>query len=588
MSVPRCSEATHELTARVLRSDISTFEELSDVIVGVGLVKPRKGVFVDSISHVLVLATPNDVSLVGLGFNDARELTFYMTGLSCPTDGISFSTIRGTSNGRIFLSSIPNAAQPGGFGGDGCLYELGYQSAEGWFSKKCALANLTAGGFTRALVPTFLKSFTAVPAREWVVALEVDMERGLLYTLLENKTIEMYQVPGAVPVSGAAGGDGPPYKVARCTDILRQAQTICPGSPMLDARNFDIVALEVVSAKEAGSSKVGLVAVTSTGVRLYFTHQRRGYSVYVPSNLPANLDLCHVRTPPVPAQGQQPSPTTVAFNNVSQARFATGGFFLAANSFSDEVDVLLATSPDIGRVWNSVLQGSTSRIFSEIAAEVQIEGRTWAIAEVTQRAPGIESGLLSELATQAIEPRREWVVLTHVGSNIVTRQRPVDTLLGVLARASMSGPAGANAEFKLFIDSFGRDQTCAMLLMVAAGNTNCDVRASAIAETAKSAFLQAGERPVSSDGGYGAVTTTQQPPRNMMFSGRHEALAYYLARLMRPLWRVKITKPAPTPTSPKRQVANVADSTLIRLQRDLSALRTFVEKCASLSRSSLS
>ena len=254
------------------------------MIVGVGLVVPRAGVFVDSITHVLVLTTPNQITLVGLGYTSPpptaaipspkRELTFYLTGLSTTTDGVSLTTIKGTKDGRIFLSSSTNALTPGGIGGDGCLYELNYQSAEGWFSKRCSLTNLTSGSIiTKAVIPTFLRSLSAVSNKEWIISIQVDDARGLLYTLLRNCTIEMYQMTST---NGGRNWDGALNKVAKCSDILRQSQVICPGSPMLDPRSFEIVALETISLKEGGASKVGLVAVTTTGASRHSFSLRAG------------------------------------------------------------------------------------------------------------------------------------------------------------------------------------------------------------------------------------------------------------------------------------------------------------------------
>lgn len=257
--------ADHHL---LCRSSFSSFDELTDVIVGVGLVKPRAGVFVDSISHILVLTTPTRITLVGLGYaapspGAKKEVTFYLTGLSVSTDGISFTTIRGTRNGRIFLASSPDPLTPGGIGGDGCLYELVYQASEGWFVKKCTLHNLTSNSIiTNSIVPSFLKGLSAVNTSEWILTLEVDNERGLVYTLLRDGSVEMYQMPSTAP---GKGFDGPLGRVAKSGDILRSAQNNCPGSPMLNSRNFKIVALEVISVKEGGNAKVALVAITSTG-----------------------------------------------------------------------------------------------------------------------------------------------------------------------------------------------------------------------------------------------------------------------------------------------------------------------------------
>jgi nuclear pore complex protein Nup155 len=258
---PRHSHSSH-----LPRSSFSTFDELTEVIVGVGIVKPRAGVFVDSISYLLVLATTTHITLVGLGYtspspNAKREVTFYLTGLSVPTDGIPFTKIRGTSTGRIFLSTSPDPITSGGLEGDGCLYEIAYQSSEGWFVKRCTLHNLTSGSITQSVLPSFLRSLSAVNPKEWIISFEIDDERGLLYTLLRNGSIEMYELPSTSP---SARFDGPPNRVAKSGDVLRGAKEMCK-SPAIEASGFRIVELEVISVKEGEKDKVGLVAITNTG-----------------------------------------------------------------------------------------------------------------------------------------------------------------------------------------------------------------------------------------------------------------------------------------------------------------------------------
>ncbi|CEQ42380.1 SPOSA6832_04172, partial [Sporobolomyces salmonicolor] len=604
-------------------SSFSTFEELTDVIVGVALVRPRSGVFVDSISHLLVLATPSQITLVGLGYaapspGAKKEVTFYLTGLSVPTDGISFTTIRGTSNGRIFLASSPEPLTPGGIGGDGCLYELAYQSSEGWFAKRCTLHNLTSGSIVKSVVPSFLRSFSAVPTNEWIIALEVDNERGLLYTLLRNSTIEMYSLPSSSP---GKGFDGPPSKVAKSADVVRTANMLLPNNPMI--KNFRIVELEVISVREGGQNKVGLVAVTNTGVRLYFTHQRRSY-YYGVSSSPASLELCHVRPPPAPTTPQPPPPSgiygqvvpsnsqpqapanQIPFNSIIQARYSSGGHFLAANNLTPDLDVLLVAAPDIAASARSIAESGVtgtaqgSRPFTEVAGTIEISGRTWDMAEITARPLVVASGGtgLNELATQPTQPKREWVVLTNMGANVISRQRPVDTLLDVLTSASAAGNGG-HGEIGVFFESYGRDQSCAMLLTIAAGNSqlqlaesadvpsgmsgfasiNARTATSTVADQAKALFFEGGGRPVSIDrGGYGSGSQGQASDSKIIFSGRHEGLAFYFARLIRPIWKQKITRPSPSPSEPARQGTNVPDVVLSAVQRDLIALRSFVEQ----------
>ena len=606
-------------------SSFSTFESLTDVIVGVALVTPKPGVFVDTISHLLVLATPTEVSLVGLGYAPPKdqpaakkEVTFYMTGLSAPTDGVSFINIKGTSSGRIFLASSADALTPGGIGGDGCLYELAYQRAEGWFAKKCSLHNLTNGGITKSIVPSFLRSLSAVADKDWIVDLQVDRERGLLYTLLRNGAIEMYQLPTTGP---GQTFDGPPNKVARAGDVVRQAQAMVPNSPML--RSFKLASLEVISVREAGNGKVALVAVTTTGVRLYFTHQRRGYSYYSVSATPATLDLCHVRPPPTPSSQQPPPPAlsyygqpapvpappaqpTIAFNAVIQAKYSSGGLLIAANNLNQDVDVLFVASPDVAAtarasaeaVAGTNASGAATRPFSEVAGTIEVAGRTWDIVEITPKALSSPAGAtaLNELATQATQPRREWVVLTNMGANVVSRQRPLDTLLDVLQSAGMNG-SGGHGEVGVFFESYGRDQSCAMLLAIAAGNSRVSLAdapvgassgfgagsnratSSGAAEQAKALFFEGGGRPVSVDRGgpYGTQPQASADSK-VIFSGRHEGLAFYFSRLVRPVWKANVTKPGPAGT----QVAGISEAVLTAVQRDLISLRGFVEQEQSL------
>ena len=76
------------------------YSDLSQVIVSVGLVKPRHGVFAkkikvravlalhsltNDVQHVLVLATPVDIVLVGLRFENDRingAITLYSSSIS--------------------------------------------------------------------------------------------------------------------------------------------------------------------------------------------------------------------------------------------------------------------------------------------------------------------------------------------------------------------------------------------------------------------------------------------------------------------------------------------------------------------------
>lgn len=115
--------------------------------------------------------------------------------------------------------------------------------------------------------------------------------------------------------------------------------------------------------------------------------------------------------------------------------------------------------------------------------------------------------------------------------------------------------------------SFGRDQTCAMLLGIASGNTfleHIDGSSVGILSTmspdivavAKQAFYDFGERPMWAERiTYGtskqlamclslvAHYREADSQGTAIFSGRREGFSLYFSRLVRPLWRSSLTKP---------------------------------------------
>lgn len=105
-------------------TDVAYFDGVSEIIITVGLVKPKPGVFQDFVHYLLILATPTNIVVLGVTFSQSNESftaseEMHITQevvYTLPTDGVMFSTIVGTENGRIFMGAK-----------DGCLYEFVYQ-----------------------------------------------------------------------------------------------------------------------------------------------------------------------------------------------------------------------------------------------------------------------------------------------------------------------------------------------------------------------------------------------------------------------------------------------------------------------------
>ena len=52
-----------------------SYTELSQVIVSVGLITPKPDVFVEDVQHVLILATPVEIILLAVVFEENREIS---------------------------------------------------------------------------------------------------------------------------------------------------------------------------------------------------------------------------------------------------------------------------------------------------------------------------------------------------------------------------------------------------------------------------------------------------------------------------------------------------------------------------------
>ncbi|KAJ3105701.1 hypothetical protein HDU97_007678 [Phlyctochytrium planicorne] len=102
------------------RDDFQVFDDQDQVIVSVGLVKPKQGVFLDQINYLLVIATPVEIILVAIAAtttNGTTSLKLYRTDMSISSDNVSMFSIIGSKDGRIFMC-----------GSNGRLYELQYQA----------------------------------------------------------------------------------------------------------------------------------------------------------------------------------------------------------------------------------------------------------------------------------------------------------------------------------------------------------------------------------------------------------------------------------------------------------------------------
>lgn len=227
------------------------FEDQPNSINAVKLAKPRAGVFLPSITHLLVISTTAEVILLGMGCETtpggARQVSLYQTGMSVSIRGLDIHVIASSdATGRIF------------FGGstDNDVYELTYQQEERWFQGRCSKVNHTSSRIA-AFTPSL--SFTQ-KTTETVEQMEIDDTRRLLYTLSSSSTIRVFHMKpdGALALAITK----PAMDIyANIGHIIASNETLNPKVP--------IVSISPIPAAEA--SRYHLMATTATGYRIYLS-----------------------------------------------------------------------------------------------------------------------------------------------------------------------------------------------------------------------------------------------------------------------------------------------------------------------------
>ncbi|KAE8330080.1 Non-repetitive/WGA-negative nucleoporin C-terminal-domain-containing protein [Aspergillus sergii] len=560
------------------------FEDQPNSINAVKLAKPRPGVFLPSITHLLVVATTADVILLGMGCETtatgARQVTLYQTGMSTSIRGLDIHVIASSdATGRIF------------FGGssDNDVYELTYQQEEKWFQGRCSKVNHTSSRLG-ALTPSLSFSSFTHKLFENVEQMEVDDSRRLLYTLSSSSTIRVFHMKPDGTLALAI--TKPAMDIyANIGHIIASNETLNPKVP--------IVSISPIPAAEA--SRYHLMATTATGYRIYLS--ATGSYSWSPSpngtNAPTSMQAHHVKTPPFdggsaspmgPAfQGQgrfQPSVAKVPIHSLDPTRFTVryppGYFFcFTCKDPTQKTDTLFVSSPDSGRVARSqenVIPGNASEtaIWLSLGSRAEDVG----LCSPSTAASATPGGFGNELAVQFDNPAAEIAILTNTGIHIIRRRRLVD-MFAALVRGGGDGDEGLEGEVKNFIRTYGRSETLATALAVACGQgveISADSRLTQIndphvLEFARKVFIEYGGRPTMNEN---AVADNSTPAIDSVVpSPRHAGIALYMSRLLRTIWRKEIAKVGPSPGGAQTILPSVPSAKLQTIQRDLSALQEF-------------
>jgi nuclear pore complex protein Nup155 len=555
------------------------FEEQNNGITAVKMVVPRAGVFVKTITHLLVVATTAEIILLGvetsLSASGVRTISLYQTRMTLSIRGINVTHIAG-SDGRIF------------FGGDSSneIYEITYQQEEKWFASRCGKINHTADAYS-ALVPAFFNP----KSKEHIVDMVADDTRKLLYTLSSDSTIRTYYMETPTTLQQVIE--------KKRQECLRDISHMISTSPLLTG-SMKIINISPISAKEG--SKLHLMATTTTGCRLFLS-ATRGYGYSVSQGAPSSMQVQHIKFPPrqMPtSQGPQytgvEQPTEVSSQSLCYSRIGhryPPGFFLdlVTKDNRNDRDALFLSAPDTARISAHARGLATTQAsrYYEVGCWLPLDSLAEAVGLVTKPfAAGKQPiGFGNELAVQFDEAVTEIAILTNTGIHVIRRRRLVD----IFASAVRNGGSeeGFENEIKKFIRYYGRSETTATALAVACGQGNdvssssTDSRVARIndpetLELARKCFVEFGGRPSMNENG--VPESLAQAIENVRPSSRHDGLALYMGRLVRSLWKAPvISQKIPDPPAVGVLISTTVKlSKLQSVQDDLMKLQSFLDK----------
>ncbi|XP_055386049.1 nuclear pore complex protein Nup154 [Condylostylus longicornis] len=463
--------------------DVAYYDGLNHLIVSVGLIKPKLGVFIKDVKYLLVLTTPTDIVVLGVTFGDTtktissparnvQSTAIYeeMQLMSKPifllsTDNVAIATIKGSECGRIFLG-----------GRDGCLYEIDYHAESSWFGKRCKKVNHSQG-ILSYMVPSFLKVFSEIDA---IIQIVIDNSRKLLYTLTEKGAVEAWNM-------GESCNEM--QRIARLTQN-EIAHCACNVIKTVDISIFKPIKF-LCPLTSDDCPGLHLLAITQSGVRLFFSTinfninlQQQPGPASSDINKPNNLYLMHVRLPP----GFTPNTTLNKPKNVHSAFYSEGTLLLISTPQQDQ-DILwsISSAPFLNRPF-----------LAESTTVLNLDGIVWSLAEIKDK----RKTTLNSMQRNAQKPKKV-ALLTNQGAHIVALLKPADILQQLLV--ACHGPH--HEAVKAFFQAQSEREACATSLVLAC----CDeFRGTDIALWAAQAFMLYGGEPSYQ------INPAMNPARNLM------------------------------------------------------------------------
>lgn len=530
--------------------DLHTFDELDRPITAVALVPPKKGMFIDAINHLLVLVTVTDLYIIALSYNkDQNSLELYETGMTISVRGLDISQITSSSkSGRIFMSGESDGTN---------LWEVFYSNVESWFKGKCSKVCHTRQYLLSSITPTFPSSDIGVLEKlpvigswvknhesEVIVSIVIDDSRNLLYTLSNLSTIRMYYLDPKKNTDASLLYTYTTNQLVSHLKMIPIPQDQQQPKTNTNPKTFSLASISAVTADE--SSLLNLVAITSTGTRIFIKAANTSYE----AGPPTTMQAIQQRFPPTNASQN----ACILKDTKRTSRVFTPGYFfdVVPCENPDHGDRLFVAAPDSGKIIHQMTPGLSTQYF-ENACFLEIEGYVHDMSLVSSLPLGSSGkrvpGFGNESRDQYTIPNPKIAVLTNTGVQVFARKYPYQIF------------KESGQDIRPFFEFYGRTETCANALSIA---TQPALFSFTETEFASKVYIELGGKPhlkVDDENTYSLTTSTTKTPGSdsiinpatsgitgnfagqtgsagdmIRLSGRFDGLATYLSRVVWPIW----------------------------------------------------
>lgn len=275
-------------TAPTLEQEFDIIDDFNGIILACELVAPKKGVFVDSVNHVLLVSTSKEIKLLAIEYTeDSQKLIISDPNMEVSTNGLLVNKfVTCTETGDVFFA---------GSGTGESIWKLNYSNSTDWFGKSCSKECLTGSSISTVLpnIPllNFFSDATQADAAELIIDMTVDQERRIIYTLSSKSVLRAYQIKISASNEATLG-----HCITKTVNgVLKDLSTtptvpVNISSSLLRRNQLKFIKLAPVSKSEDPNLFVVLVA--SNGCRFYIKGSK-----YYDGRMA--LNAAHVKFPPM-------------------------------------------------------------------------------------------------------------------------------------------------------------------------------------------------------------------------------------------------------------------------------------------------